>query len=403
MFARFYCSNSGNARGKHWASWESLCLPKDEGGTGSRSLHDVSKALFLKLWWNYRTKDTLWTTFMRNKYCKKINKVLVPRKAGSHVWKKILQMRDQIEHQIWWQLKSGNSYFLYDNWTGLGPLYHASGPDNWSDESIVHLDEVVENEAWNEDQLRDLVPDELANHIIETITPPSAHNQNDKPWWKLETKGKFSGKHPKEEALPHVFLKSLVAKFIWKYFSAPAGINIEGKQLVQVVNEWWRRPVNASLNPVYQAVPSLIIRRPNLTGVTANWPDLHDKLFHHIPKLKYIRVLWHLPSVGWIKRITDGACRGDNGGDSYGFCIRYGIGDLLYAQADSIEDATNNIAEAQTILEALRYMIQLQFPPCVIETNSLLMKKVLEEVWEPPWSIVQHVEEIKALMTRGLF
>ncbi|XP_075092314.1 uncharacterized protein LOC142172565 [Nicotiana tabacum] len=275
-------------------------------------------------------------------------------------------------------IKSGNYYFWYDNWIGLGALYHASSPDHWCDESIVHVDEVVENGAWNEDQLRDLLPDKLVDHIIETIKPPSVHNQKDKPWWKLETKGKFSVKsawqHPKEETLPNIFLKSPVAKFIWKYISAPAWINIEGKKLVQVVNEWWRRPVNANLKPVYHAMPSLI---------------------------KYTRVLWHLPPVEQIKYNTDGACIGDNEGASYSFCIRDGIGDLLYVQADSIEDATNNIAVSHEIL--VRYMIQSQYRPCVIETDSFLMKKVLEEVWEHPWSIAQQVEDIKALMTRGVF
>lgn len=71
----------------------SLCLPKDEGDLGFRSFNDMSKALFAKIWWNYRTKNTLWTSFMKNKYCKKINEVLVPWRDGSHVWRKILQMR----------------------------------------------------------------------------------------------------------------------------------------------------------------------------------------------------------------------------------------------------------------------------------------------------------------------
>ncbi|XP_075087591.1 uncharacterized protein LOC142169604 [Nicotiana tabacum] len=111
MFARFYWSNTGNGRARHWASWENLCLSKSERGLGFRSLHDVSTTLFAKLWWNYRTNDSLWFTFMRNKYCRKINEVVVPWRHGSHVWRKMLQMRDEVEYQVWWQLKSGNSYF----------------------------------------------------------------------------------------------------------------------------------------------------------------------------------------------------------------------------------------------------------------------------------------------------
>ncbi|XP_019225903.1 PREDICTED: uncharacterized protein LOC109207439 [Nicotiana attenuata] len=49
IFARFFKSNSGNGKAKHWASWDTLCFPKDEGGAGFRSLHDVSEALFSKI------------------------------------------------------------------------------------------------------------------------------------------------------------------------------------------------------------------------------------------------------------------------------------------------------------------------------------------------------------------
>lgn len=31
--------------------------------------------------------------------------------------------REEMEHEIWWQVKSGNSSFWFDNWTTLGALY----------------------------------------------------------------------------------------------------------------------------------------------------------------------------------------------------------------------------------------------------------------------------------------
>ncbi|XP_070034648.1 uncharacterized protein LOC142175248 [Nicotiana tabacum] len=98
-----------------------------------------------------------------------------------------------------------------------------------------------------------------------------------------------------------------------------------------------------------------------------------------------------------------GHVKGDNEGASYDFCIKDGIGDLIYAQVDAVEDATNNIAEAHAILEALRYITKIHFAPCIIETDSLLMKNVLDEIWEPPWSIANQVDEIKSLLSRGVF
>ncbi|XP_070041101.1 uncharacterized protein [Nicotiana tomentosiformis] len=256
---------------------------------------------------------------------KEINEVLVPWIQGYHIWRKILQMRDDVEYQVWWQLKNA-------------------------------------------------------------------------------------------------------ARYVWNYYGAPAGIRLDGKQLVQVINEWWSKPINTSLKTVYQVMPSLIVwhmwKKRNsgkhgkimsinrliiqittsiqmllkvriFKGVTSNWLDLHEKLSQHMPKLRYTKVLWELHPVGWIKYITDGA--------SYGFCIRDGIGDIIYAHADAVEDATNNVAEAEAILEALRYITQMQFPPCIIETNYLLMKRVLDEVWEPPWSIANQMDEIKTLMSKGAF
>lgn len=75
------------------------------------------------------------------------------------------------------------------------------------------------------------------------------------------------------------------------------------------------------------------------------------------------------------------------------------MGDLLYAQVDEIQNATNNIAEATTILESLGYIVQSQSPPCVIKTDSMLMKQILNKVLELPWNILIQIEEIKRLMT----
>ncbi|XP_070039800.1 uncharacterized protein [Nicotiana tomentosiformis] len=94
IFARFFWSNKQEDRSRHWDSWKNLCLPKYEGGLGFRSLHDVSKALFAKLWWRFRTTKSLWTNFMCNKYCKKEIPAVVQFRRGSHVWRQMLTARE---------------------------------------------------------------------------------------------------------------------------------------------------------------------------------------------------------------------------------------------------------------------------------------------------------------------
>ncbi|XP_019241169.1 PREDICTED: uncharacterized protein LOC109221160 [Nicotiana attenuata] len=169
------------------ASWDTLCLPKDEGGVGFRSLHDMSKALFCKLWWNFRTKPSMWISFMCQKYCKKMNAIVVPWRGGSHVWRKMLECRDLVEHQIYWKLKMGSSLFWFDNWTRLGALYFVTPPEFLVDETIQNVNDVVVEGQWEEDKIREILPEDLALHILDSIPAPSMYDELDKPIWCLGT------------------------------------------------------------------------------------------------------------------------------------------------------------------------------------------------------------------------
>ncbi|KAK6793505.1 hypothetical protein RDI58_006958 [Solanum bulbocastanum] len=89
ILAKFVWGHIRGVKGKHWVAWDSLCLPKDEGGLGFRSLHDVLDALFAKLWWVFRTStNSLWSEFIWNKYCKKWHPIMAQGIGASHVWKK---------------------------------------------------------------------------------------------------------------------------------------------------------------------------------------------------------------------------------------------------------------------------------------------------------------------------
>lgn len=83
---------------------------------------------------------------MSQKYCKKLNPIVVPwRRNGSHVWRKMLECRDIIEHQILWQPKMGSALFWFENWTGLGALYFVTPPDFVCDESVNNIFDVVKD------------------------------------------------------------------------------------------------------------------------------------------------------------------------------------------------------------------------------------------------------------------
>ncbi|XP_060212295.1 uncharacterized protein LOC132639929 [Lycium barbarum] len=284
LVANFFWSNSVGNSSKHWATWTTLCHPTEEGGMGFRSLQDMSKSLFAKLWWNMRTKQSLWRTFMSNKYLKKFHAVIAPIKSGTYVWKKMIKHRDEIEYEIWWKVQQGNSYFWFDNWSGLGALYYITPPNFVCDPTIILVKEAANEGLWDEDMHRRALPVELADHIVQNIKPPDENMQEDKAYWKLDTRGMFTfGKfklplddklkkwghqfpsrcyccqHPEVEDFSHVFLKSPTAQATWKHFCNPVGINIDNLQVTQIINSWWDMPGKPHVKCIYQVVPAIII------------------------------------------------------------------------------------------------------------------------------------------------
>ncbi|XP_060195442.1 uncharacterized protein LOC132624727 [Lycium barbarum] len=319
MFAQFFWSNTIGCKSRHWVAWNNLCVPTTEGSLGFRSFHDVSLALFCKLWWNFRTKTTLWSAYMTNKYCRKDHAIVVQWKQGSQTWKRMLEARDLIEHQIWWQVRKGDSQFWFDNWIGLGALYYVN-PGNTYDERIQNVKEMVVQGRWNRGKLMEVLFEDIVDHIMENITPPREEREFDRPWWILDTSGEFTIKStwdfirlrgpqldsyrfmwikglpfeisfflwrcwkykiptddvlkkmninlvskcwccisPREETMHHLFLTSDTSKRTWSFFCNAAGISMEGMQLQQLIVNWWKAPVTNRLKQIYAAVPSIIM------------------------------------------------------------------------------------------------------------------------------------------------
>lgn len=496
MFARFFWSNSIGNSSRHWSTWTTLCHPQEEGGVGFKSLQDISKALFAKLWWNMRTKQSLWRDYMSNKYLKKHHAVLVQAKTGTYIWKKMIKCRDEIEKDIWWLVKQGNSYFWLDNWTGLGALCHIIPTDFAYDKTIVLVKETTEEGQWHEQTLRRILPQGLAEHILKKVNPPREEDGPDRPYWKQEPRGKFTVgsafqflrqrqesnkiykliwikgipikisffmwrlwkaklplddtlkkwgiqfpsrcyccEDPKVEDIHHVFLHAPAAQQVWRYFCRPVGINIQHVHLSQLINMWWELHAQHQVRYIFQAVPSIIVwelwkrrnalkhggkmshskviyqvmhsliqfmrtRRKNFRYAPYKWESIVGAIYNYSHPVRITKVSWIPPDTGWIKINTDGASRGNPGRSSWGFCARDLNGDIIQAQAKDIEDpmTTNIQAEAMAILYSLKYIETTQVEKVIIETDSLVLKNIIEKVWEIPWKIIIILEEIWRLM-----
>lgn len=107
-------------------------------------------------------------------------------------------------------------------------------------------------------------------------------------------------------------------------------------------------------------------------------PDMIHFFGRYKPTLITTKVTWQIPHEGWYKCNIDGASKGNPGHSSLGFCVRDGVCDLIHARAEDIGVITNVVAEANAILVGLEYCVEKNLHPLILETDSLVLKKVIE-------------------------
>lgn len=66
----------------------------------------------------------------------------------------------------------------------------------------------------------------------------------------------------------------------------------------------------------------------------------------------------------------------------------------MYARAMMIGETTNIVVEAKAIVEGLEYCVDHDLLPLILKTDSLVMKKIIEGEWYPPWCNVAEVKRI---------
>ncbi|PHT25980.1 Choline/ethanolaminephosphotransferase 2 [Capsicum baccatum] len=70
-----------------------------------------------------------------------------------------MELREEVEYDIWWQLKNGNSNFWFGNWIKLGALYYVVEQNKGEEE--IEVKEFIQNGKWNEEKLRKYHSDEI--------------------------------------------------------------------------------------------------------------------------------------------------------------------------------------------------------------------------------------------------
>lgn len=69
----------------------------------------------------------------------------------------------------------------------------------------------------------------------------------------------------------------------------------------------------------------------------------------------------------------------------------------MYAKEQLLVDTTNIVAEAKAIKDGLSFYMEHDLHTLILETDSLLMKRIINGEWDAPWFIVAEVKRIKEM------
>lgn len=332
----------------HWSSWSKLCCAKEEGGIGIRKLEEIGDIFAYKRWWNLRTQQSLWSSFIMAIYSKSV------KTPQSNTWRKLMQIKEKAENNIVWRINGGDSNVWWDNWTGKVAL--AKICDNQFIYAKTKVKEFIQNSNWDLVKLSEVLPSHLVQHISKltigdqckedfAIWEPGTdglfsansawhyiaeHKENDymasQVWhlnlpfkisfmaWRLIHKKlplddvlyKFGNNivsryvcchSPKLETMHHVFVDSAPAKHVWLAFGAPPGITaITHWSVRRTLREWWK---TKHKNRIHK----MLI---HITPIVIYW-----ELWRQMCSLKYEtqRTMWYRKmehQVWWIIRMAFG-------------------------------------------------------------------------------------------------
>ncbi|XP_019264570.1 PREDICTED: uncharacterized protein LOC109242178 [Nicotiana attenuata] len=389
--ANFFWGMENNRRKYHWASWHKLCFPVKEGGLGFRTIADTCKCMELKRWWHFRTAQSLWSSFLRAKYCQRSNPISKKWVSGqSQAWKRMMFNKKEAEKNIRWRLHSGNCSFWWDNWLGSGPLSHhrneGGRPGN------VQVSNFWTEAIWTPNANGKFT----CASAWEVIRNRKQPNFTNKMTWHKKIPFKWSfclwralrNKLPTDdrvlpfssptgtrcvccsfhtsETVDHLFSMGKFARIVWGRFSGLVGVQTEQIPLRLLLMKWWcLKSHNEVQNSFFTPFPSSSVGTFGRTD--AELYPLIERLEHQTLSTQ---VIWEKPIPGFVKINSDGSALTNPGKIGAGVIVRDHDCTFIHAIAAPIGEGTNNYAETEAAILGIQLCLNNGFTKVHLETDS---------------------------------
>lgn len=190
-------SSEGN-RKTHLVNWDTVTLPKANGGLGIRRLEEMNHAFLAKLGWRIlRDENSLWIQIVKAKYSASTKDcdLWQPKRGMSNAWKGILKSRYILRKGIKKVVINGkDTLFWLDTWLDEKPLKESAT-------EMISLPELYQPVAsywdadmgWKWQHLEHLLPTTCLEKLAATVIN-CEDAENDRAGWRNETSGLYSVK-----------------------------------------------------------------------------------------------------------------------------------------------------------------------------------------------------------------
>ncbi|XP_019235632.1 PREDICTED: uncharacterized protein LOC109215963 [Nicotiana attenuata] len=459
LTANFFWGMDKDKHKYHWASWFKLSFPPNEGGVGFRTIQDSCKAMKFKQWWQFRTANSLWSSFLKAKYCQTSNPISKKWDSGqSQAWKRMMFNKKEAKKVIQWRLHNGKCSFWWDNWLGSMPIAFSRTEGGRPGNTSV-------SNFWNEGRwdLQKLNGTAPAHKISEIMQTAIYYNPDlpDKPIWTPTIRGKFTctsawdlirKKKPPSftnrriwcvccsmhalETVEHLFSSGNFARIIWKKYGGHVGIQTENLPLRLLLMKWWMMkacnfvqklildtlPIiicwnlwknrcsakygakNTSLTTVLYSINSDInlLLRSNFPVI--QWPFNWRELYSFIENIQHhttiIQVKWTKPDKGFVKINSDGSAMTNPGKIGGGVIIRDQQGHFIHAMTFPLGEGTNNYAETEAARIGVQWCLDNGIPRVHLEADFALLVRWLTEDNDSPWVLKQKISHLRLLCSQ---
>lgn len=191
----FWGFKDSHSHNLYLKSWHSICLSKQMGGIGIRSMSDINHSLLLKMAWNLCVEEEKqWSKLIKARYLRGRNMLEADRttKSASWLWGGMKKCIPLLKQGVCFQVGASSELRIKEtlwlpNMEGFRIPKNLSIPPQY--QQIREL--MVDDKEWNDSLIRSLFPPQISDQIIHTSI---LNEEHERPIWTPSSLGMFSVK-----------------------------------------------------------------------------------------------------------------------------------------------------------------------------------------------------------------